>query len=96
MFTSIVYFTSLDDVHAFAGAEPEQAVIEDAARRALIRWDDRVTITRSRSISGLSDLIGRCAGLGRQAGFFGELICRRDRSSATTRPSPLAHQAAHE
>jgi len=43
MFTSIVYFTSMDDVHAFAGAEPEQAVIEDAAGRALTRWDSRVT-----------------------------------------------------
>jgi hypothetical protein len=43
MFTSIVYFTGMDAVHAFAGAEPEQAVVEDAARRALTRWDERVT-----------------------------------------------------
>jgi heme-degrading monooxygenase HmoA len=43
MFTSIVYFSSMDDVHAFAGADPGQAVIEDAARRALTRWDERVT-----------------------------------------------------
>ena len=43
MFTSIVYFSSMDDVRAFAGADPEQAVIEDAARRSLTRWDDRVT-----------------------------------------------------
>jgi heme-degrading monooxygenase HmoA len=43
MFTSIVYFVSMADVHAFAGAEPEQAVVEDAARRVLTRWDERVT-----------------------------------------------------
>ena len=43
MFTSIVYFTSMDDVYAFAGAEPERAVVADAARRALTRWDSLVT-----------------------------------------------------
>ena len=43
MFTSIVYFTSMDDVRAFAGPDPGQAVVEDAARRTLTRWDDRVT-----------------------------------------------------
>ena len=43
MFTSIVYFTSMDAVHDFAGADLEHAVVEDAARRALTRWDDRVT-----------------------------------------------------
>jgi heme-degrading monooxygenase HmoA len=43
MFTSITFFTSMDDVCTFAGADPEQAVVEDAARRALARWDERVT-----------------------------------------------------
>lgn len=43
MFTSIVFFASLDDVRAFAGEDYERAVVEDAARRALTRWDDRVT-----------------------------------------------------
>jgi len=43
MFTSIAYFASLDAVRAFAGAEYERAVVEDAARRALSHWDDRVT-----------------------------------------------------
>ena len=43
MFTSITFFTSMDDVRAFAGEDPEQAVVEDAARRALTRWDERVT-----------------------------------------------------
>ncbi|WUI02793.1 antibiotic biosynthesis monooxygenase [Spirillospora sp. NBC_00431] len=43
MFTSITFFTSMEDVCAFAGEEPEQAVVEEAARRALTRWDERVT-----------------------------------------------------
>jgi heme-degrading monooxygenase HmoA len=43
MFTSVTFFTSMDDVRAFAGDDPEQAVVEDAARRALARWDVRVT-----------------------------------------------------
>ena len=43
MFTSITYFASLDAVRAFAGADYERAVVEDAARRALSHWDDRVT-----------------------------------------------------
>lgn len=43
MFTSITYFAGMDAVRAFAGADPEQAVVEDTARRALTRWDERVT-----------------------------------------------------
>ena len=43
MFTSITYFVSMDAVRAFAGDDYEQAVVEDAARQALSRWDDRVT-----------------------------------------------------
>ena len=43
VFTSIAFFTTMDDVRAFAGEDPEQAVLEDAARRALTRWDERVT-----------------------------------------------------
>jgi heme-degrading monooxygenase HmoA len=43
MFTSITFFKSMDDVRAFAGENPEQAVVEDAARRVLTRWDERVT-----------------------------------------------------
>lgn len=43
MFTSITFFTRMDDVRAFAGEDHEQAVIEDTARRALTRWDERVT-----------------------------------------------------
>jgi|SRR5215470_4470538 len=42
MFTSITFFTSMDAVRGFAGDDYEQAVIEDAARRALSRWDERV------------------------------------------------------
>lgn len=42
LFTSITYFTDLDAVRAFAGPDPERAVVEDAARRALTRWDERV------------------------------------------------------
>jgi heme-degrading monooxygenase HmoA len=43
MFTSITFFTSLDAVQGFAGDDYERAVVEDAARRALSRWDDRVS-----------------------------------------------------
>jgi heme-degrading monooxygenase HmoA len=42
-FTSITYFASLADVRSFAGEDPEVAVVEEAARRVLIRWDERVT-----------------------------------------------------
>ncbi|MEV5409453.1 antibiotic biosynthesis monooxygenase [Thermopolyspora sp. NPDC052614] len=43
MFTSITFFAGMEDVRAFAGDDPEQAVVEEAARRALSRWDERVT-----------------------------------------------------
>jgi heme-degrading monooxygenase HmoA len=43
MFTSITFFRSLDAVRGFAGDDYDQAVVEDAARRALSRWDDRVS-----------------------------------------------------
>ena len=43
MFTSITLFASMDDVRAFAGEDPDVAVVEAAARRALTRWDERVT-----------------------------------------------------
>ena len=43
MFTSITFFTRIDDVREFAGEDHELAVVEDAARRALTRWDERVT-----------------------------------------------------
>lgn len=43
LFTSITFFTDMDAVRAFAGEAPEQAVIEEPARRALNRWEDRVT-----------------------------------------------------
>jgi hypothetical protein len=42
-FTSITFFTSLDAVRGFAGDDYEVAVVEDAARQALSRWDERVT-----------------------------------------------------
>ncbi|MEU4424407.1 antibiotic biosynthesis monooxygenase [Actinoplanes sp. NPDC024001] len=43
LFTSVTFFASMDDVRAFAGEDPERAVVEPAARRALTRWDERVT-----------------------------------------------------
>ena len=43
MFTSITFFTSLDAIRCFTGDDYEQAVVEDAARRALSRWDERVS-----------------------------------------------------
>ena len=42
MFTYIAFFTSLDAVRGFAGDEYDVAVVEEAARRALSRWDERV------------------------------------------------------
>ncbi len=42
MFTSITFFASLDAIRGFAGDDCERAVVEEAARRALSRWDERV------------------------------------------------------
>ena len=42
-FTSITFFTDLDAVRGFAGDDHEIAVLEDDARRALSRWDERVS-----------------------------------------------------
>ena len=43
MLTSITFFTSLNAVRGFAGDDYERAVVEDAARQALSRWDERVS-----------------------------------------------------
>ena len=43
LFTSTVLFASMADVSGFAGEDPGQAIVEEAGRRALIRWDDRVS-----------------------------------------------------
>jgi hypothetical protein len=43
MFTSLTFFANLDAVRGFAGDEYDKAVVEADARRALSRWDDRVT-----------------------------------------------------
>ncbi len=43
MVTSITWFTSLDAVRGFAGDDYEQAVVEETARQALSRWDERVS-----------------------------------------------------
>ena len=43
MFTSITFFGSLDAIRGFAGDDYEVAVVEEAARRALSRWDERVS-----------------------------------------------------
>jgi hypothetical protein len=42
LFTSITFFTSIDNVRALAGKDIDQAAVEEAARRALTRWDERV------------------------------------------------------
>jgi heme-degrading monooxygenase HmoA len=42
MFTSIVTFRDMVAVQAFAGDRPELAVVEEDARRALLRWDEHV------------------------------------------------------
>jgi hypothetical protein len=43
MFTSVTFFTSIDVARRFAGEDHEQAVVEETARRALSRWDERVS-----------------------------------------------------
>jgi heme-degrading monooxygenase HmoA len=43
VFTSITWFSDLDAIRGFAGDDYEQAVVEDAAREALTRWDERVS-----------------------------------------------------
>jgi len=43
MFTSIAFFTGLDAIRGFAGDDYEAAVVEEAARRTLSRWDERVS-----------------------------------------------------
>jgi antibiotic biosynthesis monooxygenase (ABM) superfamily enzyme len=43
LFTSIAFFDGMDAVRAFAGDDYDQAVVEDAARRALSGWDEQVT-----------------------------------------------------
>ena len=43
MFTSITFLTSLDAICGFTGDDYEQAVVEDAARQVLSRWDERVS-----------------------------------------------------
>jgi heme-degrading monooxygenase HmoA len=42
MFTSITWFDSLAAVRGFAGDDPERAVVQEAARAVLSRWDERV------------------------------------------------------
>ena len=43
VFTSVAWFADLDAVRGFAGDDYERAVVEDAARAALSRWDERVS-----------------------------------------------------
>jgi hypothetical protein len=43
MFTSITFFIGLDAIRGFAGDDYELAVVEEAARQALSRWDERVS-----------------------------------------------------
>jgi heme-degrading monooxygenase HmoA len=42
-FTSITFFISLDAIRGFTGDDYELAVVEEAARQALSRWDERVS-----------------------------------------------------
>lgn len=43
VFTALTFFESMESVRGFAGDDPERAVLEADARRALSRWDERVT-----------------------------------------------------
>ncbi|WP_436536580.1 HIRAN domain-containing protein [Actinoplanes sp. HUAS TT8] len=42
-FTAITFFDGMDDVRAFAGEDPSVAVVEEAARRVLSRWESWVS-----------------------------------------------------
>lgn len=42
-FTSIAWFTDLAAVRGFTGDDYERAVVEDAGRAALSRWEERVS-----------------------------------------------------
>jgi hypothetical protein len=42
LFTAITWFTHLNAIRDFAGDDYEQAVMEEPARTALTRWDERV------------------------------------------------------
>ena len=41
-FVSVTFFTDLDAVRGFAGADYEVAVVDEAARAVLVRFDERV------------------------------------------------------
>jgi heme-degrading monooxygenase HmoA len=41
-FVSVTFFTDLDAVRGFAGADYQQAVVSEAARAVLVRFDERV------------------------------------------------------
>jgi heme-degrading monooxygenase HmoA len=41
-FLVLTLWDSMDSVRAFAGSQPERAVVEPEARAALVRFDDRV------------------------------------------------------
>jgi hypothetical protein len=43
MFTSITFFISLDAIRGFAGDDYELAIVKEAARQALSRWDERAS-----------------------------------------------------
>jgi heme-degrading monooxygenase HmoA len=41
-FCSLTFFDDMDAIRAFAGADHEAAIVADAARAVLVRFDDRV------------------------------------------------------
>jgi heme-degrading monooxygenase HmoA len=42
-FCSLTFFDDLEAIHAFAGDDHEAAIVDEAARAVLVRFDDRVT-----------------------------------------------------
>jgi heme-degrading monooxygenase HmoA len=40
---ALTFFDSMASVEAFAGSDPERAVVHEEARQLLTRWDDRAT-----------------------------------------------------
>jgi heme-degrading monooxygenase HmoA len=53
-FLVLTHWESMEAVRAFAGDDPERAVVEPEARAALVRFDDRVTHYDALAAAGMS------------------------------------------
>ena len=51
-FVSLTNFDDMDAIRAFAGADPDVAVVAEEARAALLRYDDHVTHYETAATTG--------------------------------------------